>query len=157
MSPSRQLAIGFVMTIAGLAAVEVGVLVASHDLIVGLILLLIVPLSVSFCGVVVTLIGLVRLPDGRNRFSLNRKIIGVGALAGSGYAFGFSALGSLSQLPDYFAGLNGAFQPDAGLAVFLFVGASLLVGLGLGVLVALIWRKAGGRQVPSAAEVSGHR
>lgn len=129
------------MMIAGVVAVAVGAAVASHDLFVGLILLLLVPLFVSFCGAVVTLIGLVRKPEGRSRFSLDRRIIGVSALIGVGYGFGFPALATLGQLPDYAAGLNGTYLPPSALSALLLPGVGLLVGLAMGIVVALIWRK----------------
>jgi hypothetical protein len=157
MNRTRQAAIGVGMMIAGVITVVVGGVVASRDLIVGLILLLLVPLSVSFCGVVVALIGVVRHSEGASRSSVIRRIIGVGALAGVGWGFGFPALGILSQLPDYASGLNGAHLPAPALSVFLLPGTGLLVGLGLGALVALIWRTTRGRNVPSAAVAQSPR
>ena len=151
MNPHRQVAIGLGVMIAGLVAIAVGVAVASHDLFVGLILLLFVPLSVSFCGAVVALIGLVRHPEARSRSAVIRRIIGGAVLACVGSGFGFGALGALSQLPDWFAGLNGPFLPEDGLSLSLFAGMCLLVGLGSGALIALIWWTVRGRHVPPAA------
>ena len=151
MNPQRQLAIGLGMMIAGLVAIAVGVAVASHDLFVGLILLFLVPLSVSSCGVVVALIGLVRQPDARSRSAVIRRIIGGAVLACVGSGFGFGALGTLSQLPDWAAGLNGAYLPEDGLSLFLSAGMCLLVGLASGALIALIWWLIRGRHVPQAA------
>jgi hypothetical protein len=150
MSPQRQPAIGLGIMIAGLVAIAVGVVVASHDLFVGLILLLLVPLSVASCGAVVALIGLVRQPEGRSRSSLVRRIIGGAVLACVGSGLGLGALGTLGQLPDYAAGLNGAFLPPSGLSIFLSAGMCLLVGLGAGILIALIWWKMRGRHLPHA-------
>lgn len=150
MQRSRLVAIGLGIVIAGLVILVAGVLVASHDLLVGLILLLLVPMTVSFCGALVTLIGLVRQPEGRGRSSVFRTIIGVAACAGLGYGFGFPVLATLSQLPDYAAGLNGAYLPE-GPTVLLFPVACLLVGLVTGVLVALIWQKTQGRRLPHEA------
>ena len=141
------------MMIAGLVAIAVGVVVASHDLFVGLILLLLVPLSVSSCGAVLALIGLVRQPEARSRSAVIRRIIGGAVLACVGSGFGFSALGTLSQLPDYATGLNGAYLPEDGLSFFLFAGMCLLVGLGVGAMIALIWRTIRGRHVPQAGVV----
>ena len=157
MNGTRQVAIGLGVMIAGLVAVAVGVVVGSHDLFVGLILLLLVPLSVSSCGAVLALIGLVRQPEGRSRSAVIRRITGGAALACVGSGFGYGALGSLSQLPDYAAGLNGAFLPEDGLSLFLFAGMCLLAGLGSGILVALIWWMIRGRHVPSAAVVGSPR
>lgn len=149
MNPHRQLATGLGIMIAGLVAIAVGVAVSSHDLFVGLILLLLVPLSVSFCGAIVALIGLVRLPETRNRSAVIRRIMGGAVLACVGSGFGFGALGTLSQLPDWFAGLNGSFVPEDGLSLFLSAGMCLLVGLGSGALIALIWWKT--RRTPPVA------
>jgi hypothetical protein len=136
----KQVAIGLGIMIAGLAAIAAGVVVGSHNLIVGLILLFLVPLAVSFCGTMVAMIGLVRKPEGRGRPPLIPTIIGVAALAGVAYGFGYGALGTLGQLPDSTAGLNGTYLPvPAGLSVFLLEGMCLLVGLGSGILVAFIW------------------
>jgi hypothetical protein len=141
MNPHRQLAIGLGTMIAGLVALAVGVIVASHDLFVGLILLFLVPLSVSACGAVVALIGLVRQPEARSRSAIIRRIIGGAVLACVGSGFGYGALGTLSQLPDWAAGLNGAYLPESGLSFSLFAGICLLAGLGSGALIALIWWK----------------
>ena len=151
MNPQRQVAIGLGIMIAGLVALAVGVVVGSHDLFVGLILLLLVPLSVAFCGAVVALIGLVRQPEARSPSGVIRRIIGGAVLACVGSGFGFGALGILGQLPDYAAGLNGAFLPEDGLSLSLFAGMCLLAGLGSGTLAALIWWKLRGRHVPPAA------
>ena len=137
--------------IAGLVAIAIGVVIASHDLFVGLIVLLLVPLSVSCCGAVLALIGLVRQPEGRSRSAVIRKIIGGAVLACVGSGFGFGALGTLSQLPDWFEGLNGAYLPEGGLSVLIFAGTCLLVGLGSGALIALSWWAVRGRHVPQAA------
>jgi hypothetical protein len=147
MNPSRNIALGLGMIVAGVLALVVGAVVASHDLFVGLILLLIVPLSISFCGAIVTLIGRVRRHDARRRASIVRTIVGVAALAGLGFGFGYSALGALSQLPDYAAGLNGEYLPPSTLSVLLLPGVGLLVGLVLGILVALTWWAAEGRHL----------
>ena len=125
MNPSRQLAIGLGIMLAGLVAITVGVAVASHDLFVGLILLLLVPMAVSFCGAIIALIGLVRQPEARSRSAVIRRIIGGAVLACVGSGFGLGALGTLSQLPDWFAGDNGPFLPEDGLSLFLFTGMSL--------------------------------
>jgi len=146
MNPHRQVTIGLSMITAGLVAVAVGGAVASHDLFVGLILLVLVPLSVSFCGIVLALIGLVRQPEARSRSTVIRRIIGVAALACAGWGFGFPALGILSQLPDYATGLNGTFLPPTALSVFLLPGLSLLVGLSSGAMIALGWWMIRGRQ-----------
>ncbi|HEY4152008.1 MAG TPA: hypothetical protein VGM38_01680 [Pseudolysinimonas sp.] len=156
MKPRQQLVIGLGIMIAGLVAVAAGAVVQSHDLVVGLILLFLVPQLASFCGAVVALIGLVRKPDGRSGSALIRTIIGAAALGSVGYGFGLGALGTLGQLPDYAAGLNGTFLPvPASLSVFLLTGTCLAVGLGLGILVSLIWWKARGRHLqPTAQEQS---
>ena len=152
MNPHRQVAIGLGIMIAGLVAIAAGVVVASHDLLVGLILLLFVPLSVSFFGAVVALIGLVRQPEARSRSAVIRRIIVGAALACVGSGFGFGALGTLSQLPDWFTGANGAYLPEDGLSLFLFAGICLLVGLGSGAVIALSWWTIRGRHgVPAAA------
>jgi xanthine/uracil/vitamin C permease (AzgA family) len=150
MQHSRLVPIGLGLMIAGLITLATGVVVASHDLLVGVILLLLLPTTVSFCGATVTLIGLVRQSEGRGRSSIFRTIIGVAACAGLAYGFGFPALATVSQLPDYAAGLNGAYLPE-GPTVLLFPAACLLVGLGTGILVALIWQKTQGRRLPPAA------
>jgi xanthine/uracil/vitamin C permease (AzgA family) len=147
MPRSRLVAIGLGIMIAGLVTLMAGVVVASHDLLVGLILLLLVPMAVSFCGATVTLIGLVRQSAGRGRSSIFRTIIGVAACAGLGYGFGFPVLGTLSQLPDYAARLNGTYLPE-GPTVLLFPAACLLVGLVTGIPAALIWQKTQGNRMP---------
>lgn len=151
MNPARQVAIGLGVMIAGLVAIAVGAAVAPHDVVVGLILLLLVPLSVSFCGAILALIGLLRQPEARSRSAVIRRIIGEAALGGVGFGFGFGALSTLSQLPDWFAGRNGTFLPEVGLSLFPFTGICLLVGLGSGALIALIWWTRHGRHQPPTA------
>jgi len=157
MNPARQVAIGLGVMIAGLVAIAIGVAVAPHDLVVGLILLLLVPLSVSFCGAVLALIGLVRQPEARSRSAVLRRIIAEAVLAAVGSGFGFAALSTLSQLPDWFAGLNGTFVPEDGLSLFPFTGMCLLVGLGSGSLIALIWWTRRGRHLPPVAVAQSPR
>ena len=142
------------MIIAGLSTMALGGAVASPDLLVGLILLLLAPLIVSFCGALVVVIGLVRRPDDGSRPLQTRRIIAVGGLAGLSYAFGFLALSILSQLPDYAAGLNGSYLPAPIQPVFVIATIGLLAGLGLGILVALTWRTIRRRQVPQEASSS---
>jgi hypothetical protein len=123
-------AIGLGTIITGVVTVTVGTVVASHDLFVGLILLLLLPLSASSCGAMMAMIGVVRTPEDPSRSSVVRRIVGAAALAGVGFGFGYPALGILSQLPDYAAGLNGAFLPGSLLSDFFLPGVGLLVGLG---------------------------
>jgi ethanolamine transporter EutH len=158
MNRSRLVTIGLGVMIAGLVALAVGAIVASHDLLVGLILLLVVPLSISFCGAIVTLIGLARQPEPRRRSTHVRKIIGVVALAGVAIGFGYPALATLSQLPDYAAGLNDTFLPPTALStavsLLLFPGMGLVAGGSVGILVALIWWTTEGRHLPPAGAAS---
>lgn len=74
MNRNRLVAIGLGVMIAGLVAIAAGVAVASHDLVVGLILLLLVPLSISFCGAVLAFIGLARQPEARSRSAVIRRL-----------------------------------------------------------------------------------
>ena len=151
MNGTRQLTIGLGIMLAGFVALAVGVLVASHDLFVGLILLLVVPLSVSSCGAVLALIGLVRQPETGSRSAVIRRIIGGAALACVGSGFGYGALATLSQLPDWVSGDNGPYLPEDGPSLLLFAGTCLLAGLGSGTLIALGWWAVRGRHAPKAA------
>ena len=151
MNPRRQLTIGLAITLAGLVALAAGVLVASHDLFVGLILLLAIPMSVSSCGAVLALIGLVRLPETESRSAVIRRIIGGAVLACVGSGFAYGALATLSQLPDWVSGDNGPYLPEDGPSLLLFAATCLLAGLGSGALIALGWWAVRGRHVPKAA------
>ncbi len=153
MKSNRQLALGLGMMIAGLVVVGVSTLVASSDVVVGLVLLLLIPLSIAFCGAVVVFIGLVRKSASTGRFKVIRKIVGLGAIAGVGFGFGFPALGILGQLPDWAAGVNGAFisGSTAGFSAFLLAGFGLLAGLVSGILVAFVWWVVRGRSLPLRA------
>lgn len=137
--------------LGGLAALTIGVVVASHDLFMGLILLLLVPLSVTSCGAIVALIGLVRQPEARSRSAVIRRILGGAALACFGSGFAYGALATLSQLPDWASGDNGPYLPEDGLSLLLFAATCLLAGLGSGALIALSWWAVRGRNTPQAA------
>ncbi len=141
MKSNHQLVLGLGLIVAGLVIVGVSNLVVSSDVFLGLVLLLLIPLAISFCGAVVAFIGLLRTPENASRFRAVRRIIGLAAIAGVGLGLGFPALGILSQLQDYAAGLNGAFisGSSAGFGAYFLVGAGLLAGLCAGVLVALVW------------------
>jgi len=139
------------MMIAGLITIAVGVAVTSHDLVVGLILLFLVPLAIAFCGALLAFIGLARQREGGSRSAVILRIIGGTAVACLGSWFGFGCLSILSQLPDWFAGLNGVFRSDSNLGFFAFAGLFLLTGLGLGILIALGWWTVRGRHQLQAA------
>jgi len=151
MTRTRQIIVGLGVLIAGLVALAVGELVGSNDLVVGLVLLLILPQAVSFGGAVVALIGLARHPTAPSGASPIPRIIGGVALAGVGVACGYTALATLSQLPDYAAGLNGVYAPPTFLAMILFPAVGLAVGLAIGGLVAFLWWVAEGRRARSEA------
>jgi hypothetical protein len=157
MNPPRQLTIGLGIVLGGLAALTIGVVVASHDLLVGLILLLLVPLSLTSCGAIVALIGLVRQPEAQSRSDVIRRIVGGAALACLGSGFGYGALATLSQLPDWVSGDNGPYLPEDGLSLLLFAATCLLVGLGSGAGIALGWWMIRGRHVKPAAVAQGAR
>jgi hypothetical protein len=114
-------------------------------------------LSISFCGAVLAFIGLVRQLEAGSRSAVIPRIIGGTALACLGSGFGFGALGTLSQLPDWFAGLNGAFRSESNLGFFAFAGMCLLTGLGVGILIGLIWWVIRGRHLQPTAAARGPR
>jgi len=143
--------------IAGIVALAVGVLIASHDLFVGLVLLDVVPLSVSAGGAVLALIGLVRHPEPRSRSAVFRSIICGAALACVASGFGYGALATLSQLPDWLSGDNGPYLPEDGMSLLIFAGTCLLVGLGSGALIALIRWTIRGRHLPQEALAQSSR
>jgi hypothetical protein len=152
MRSNRQLVTGLALILAGLVVVELGSIVASRDVFTGLVLLLVLPLAVSFCGAVLVFIGLARRPRSTSRARFMRRIVGLATVAGLGLALGFPALGTLGQLPDYASGLNGTFLSSsaAGIATFVIVGVGVLAGAGSGVLIALIWWVTRGRALPHA-------
>lgn len=156
MNRARLLTAGLLVLIAGLAALAVGTLVGSHDLVIGLILLLIVPLATVFCGAVLALIGLARQPVRQAGSPPTRQIIGMVALAGLGAGSGYPALATLSQLPDYASGINGAFLPPTFLEVVLLPATGLALGLVAGSVIAVVSRSAERRRGRSTAAAAAH-
>ena len=150
MSSNRQLFTGLGLIVGGLVVVWLGSLVATRDVFTGLVLLLVFPLVVAFCGAVLVFIGLARGPRSTGRAQFVRRVVGLATVAGAGLALGFPALGTVGQLPDYASGLNGPFGTDSYLSIacFFIVGVGMLAGAGSGILIALIWWVARGRNLP---------
>jgi hypothetical protein len=113
MSRRHQLAIGWLLLIAGLVVVAIGTIFPSRNPTVALGWLLVAPLIVSLSGVIFVLIGLARFADLVRQSAAGYRIIGLTAIAGLGVGLGFPAAGILSQIPDSTAGLNGSFVPGS--------------------------------------------
>ena len=154
MGRHRQLVIGLIMLIGGLVVVAIGAIFPSSDPLVALGWLLFVPVLVSLCGTVFVFMGLARHIERAPRSATIYRILGLAAVAGLGLALGYGAAGTLSQVPDSLAGLNGPFVPGSaqGLSTFFLGGIGLSTGLVIGAIAALVWWSLRGRHMPSAGE-----
>ena len=148
MGRSRELAIGLTMLIGGLVVVGVGAILPSKDAIVALGWLLFLPALVSVCGAVFVAVSLARNFEGASPSATVRRIVGLAAVAGLGFALDLGAASILSQLPDSLAGLNAPFVPGSTVALSAFVigGMGLPLGLVVGAVAALLWWSLRGRR-----------
>ncbi|HEY4269447.1 MAG TPA: hypothetical protein VGM94_14790 [Galbitalea sp.] len=149
MAGRRLILIGFCAIAVGLLVIGVVAIAATTNLFVGLIVLLLTPLLIAFCGTVLVFFGLFRT-HGSNWAGAVRRLIGLAAVAGMGGGLAWGALGVLSQLPDYAAGLNGAFMSGAWAitSTLVIMGVGLAAGGSVGAVIALIWWNAHRRAAP---------
>jgi hypothetical protein len=150
MSRHRQFAVGLFMLIGGLVVVAIGAIHPLADPFVAIVYLLGVPALVASCGTVFVFVSLARSKAPATRSASVYRIARLAAVAGLGLALAYGAASSLSQVPDWLAGLNGRFIPSSSSALgeLALGGIGLLMGLLIGAVGALVWWAFRARHLP---------
>jgi hypothetical protein len=148
VSVRRSFAIGRILLIGGLVVVAFGTIFPSSNPVMALGWLLLAPSLLSCCGATFVFVSLARSAEAASRSGTVYRIIGSAAIAGLGLALAYGVAGTLSQLPDTLAGLNGPFIPGrASPSMFFLSGVGFAVGIVIGTIDALVWWRLRGRHL----------
>ncbi|HWU32422.1 MAG TPA: hypothetical protein VN108_06090 [Marmoricola sp.] len=147
MTGRRILAAGPIFVIVAVAVISAGAIWPSADRVVALGVMLLLPLLAAIAGCVVLVIALTRSRKADAAVPVGR-ILAVAALVGLVLAFGFGALGIVSQIPDTMAGFNGSYVPGSapGLAALTLGSEGVVAGLPVLPHPSSVRRRGGGPQ-----------
>lgn len=147
----RHLAGGASLLVGSLVFLVLGTLTAHSQPVVELVLLLLPPSVGALAGAIVLLTGLAKRPITEGRSQVFGRIVGLGTLAGVGLGLGLLVVGIVLAIPDWAAGFTGMLGVGFGVGVsaLFSMGGGLVGGFAVGLIIALSWWVARGRQLPA--------
>lgn len=147
----RLLAAGAGLLVGSLAVLVYDTFSAHNQPVMVLLLLLLVPSVGALAGAVVLLIGLARRPITEGRSQVVGRIVLLASIVGVALGLGLLVAGIVSLISDWAEGLTGLLGAGfaIGLSAFLSIGGGLVCGLVAGLIIALFWWIARGRQLPA--------
>lgn len=141
--------VGFTVWLFAAVVFIAGTIWSPNESVVALTAVLAGAPIVAVVGAALWAFGLGSHWGDRGRTQRRRRLVAIGAVAGLALGYGLVAAGAISLIPDWAHGLTGIFGAGfaIGVTAFFCVPLSVIVGLVIGLLTALVWWRAWGRRM----------